>query len=324
MESQPEPDFEALLNRLKDSSVSLAKVGIQMLADLPREDATRLAQNWMEIDTKRRRAIAAAMVELAEENFELDFTSAFYVLTGDADPKVRIDAIEGLWESTTYETADLLVSLLRKDPEPEVRAAAATSLGRITYLIHMEKTDRITSQRVREALLAVYEDPTQPTMVKRRALEALAYICDDEITNMIAEAYRSDDEDFKASAIFAMGRNCDLKWADTIMAEMNSPEPAIRFEAARAAGELEDENAVPQLEEMISDPDKQVCTAAIIALGLIGGQRAKRALQKHRQSEDADIREAVEEALEEAMFLEEPLHFPMSKGEDDIDSMRYH
>jgi len=305
--------FNTFLAKLRDPGISLARVGLQRLSDLPLEEAQEFKRVWPTIDVNRRRKIASSLVELAEENFEFDFTATFYVVVTDTDPEVRREGIEGLWESMTYDTADLLIRVLETDPSPEVRAAAASSLGRFTYLAEMGKTDKKTAEKVRETLLSAYHSDSEPVQVKRRALEALGYLCDDDIVDVVAQAYQSEDPKMKASAVFAMGRNCHPRWLDIILSEMRSPNPEMRFEAARAAGELEDERAVPQLEDLISDPDEEVRRAAIASLGEIGGKRAKRALQVCLRSPDASIREAAEEALEEIDFFEEPLRFPLAR-----------
>lgn len=311
MKGKPTADFDSFLARLRDPAISLAKVGLERLSDLPLDEAQEFKRIWPQIDASRRKKITTSLIELSEENFELDFTAAFYVAIEDSDAEVRRQAVEGLWESMTYDTADLLVNVLKKDPAPEVRAAAASSLGRFTYLVELGKTDRTTAARVREALLAAYHNDTETVEVRRRAVEALGYLCDEEIADIVAEAYQYDDEKMRASAVFAMGRNCHPRWLDTILKEMDSPNPEMRFEAARAAGELEDQRAVPQLEKLVQDPDGEVRHAAIAALGEIGGRRAKRTLRACLQSPDASIREAAEEALEEINFFEEPLHLPI-------------
>lgn len=324
MSEETRTAFDTFLNRLEDPNLSLARVGLQRLSDLPLDEAREFKRVWGSIDVKRRRRIVAALAELAEENFEYDFTAAFYVAMADADAEVRRQAIEGLWESMTYDTADRLVDRLRQDPAPEVRAAAASSLGRFTYLMEMGKTDRVTARKVRDALLSAYRNEAETVLVRRRALEALGYLCDDEVTNTLAQAYQSHDETMRASAIFAMGRNCHPRWFNVIASEMQNPNPELRFEAARAAGELEDQRAVPLLEDLVSDPDTEVRLAAIASLGEIGGPQAKRVLQACARSSDATTQEAAEEALEEASFFEETLHFPVRHNERAYDSEHAH
>ena len=42
----------------------------------------------------------------------------------------------------------------------------------------------------------------------------------------------------RQSALFAMGRTADSRWAKVVLSELESHEPAMRFEAAQAAGEM--------------------------------------------------------------------------------------
>jgi HEAT repeat protein len=81
----------------------------------------------------------------------------------------------------------------------------------------------------------------------------------------------------------------------------------LRFEAVRACGELESEEAVPRLIELIRDEDTQIQLAAIEALGRIGGQQAKKTLQDCMEDEDEVITEAAQDALDELQFWEDPL-----------------
>jgi HEAT repeat protein len=95
---------------------------------------------------------------------------------------------------------------------------------------------------------------------------------------------------------------------------MESDDPQMRFEAARAAGEIEDKRAVPRLLRLLVDEDAEVKLAAIQSLGTIGGEQAIQALRFLTESEDPNVAEAAEEALAEAEFAESPLDF----GLDDI------
>jgi HEAT repeat protein len=79
----------------------------------------------------------------------------------------------------------------------------------------------------------------------------------------------------------------------------------MRFEAARACAELEADEAVPRLIELTRDEDAQVRLSAIEALGRIGGNEAKQALQECRDSADDAMSEAAEDALDEMKFWED-------------------
>ena len=71
--------------------------------------------------------------------------------------------------------------------------------------------------------------------------------------------------------------------------------PALRYEAANACAELEEENAVPHLIPIIDDDDLQVQLSAIRAIGAIGGPLAKKTLRRYLRSGDPVIEEAAQE-----------------------------
>jgi len=73
----------------------------------------------------------------------------------------------------------------------------------------------------------------------------------------------------------------------------------VRYEAAGACGEICDEEAVPQLIKLTQDQDPEVQQTAIIALGKIGGIKAKTHLLKCVKSPDDNVAEAAETALKQ-------------------------
>jgi HEAT repeat protein len=127
-----------------------------------------------------------------------------------------------------------------------------------------------------------------------------------QVEDMIRQAYQSDDLEFRASALCAMGRTCNSDWLSILLQELSSPYPQLRYEAARACAELESGEAVPRLIELISDGDAQVQLSAVEALGRIGGSEAKQALEECLDGADDAISEAAEEALDEMKFREDP------------------
>ena len=122
-----------------------------------------------------------------------------------------------------------------------------------------------------------------------------------DVQREIERAYASDEQLLRESALVAMGRSMLPRWLPTIGAALANASPALRYEAARAAGEMaEDAQAlVPRLAQLIDDDDSEVALAAIWALGQIGGEAARRSLQKARKSSDETRSQAVAEALEE-------------------------
>jgi len=177
----------------------------------------------------------------------------------------------------------------------------------------MGEVDKITpgqARRIEDTLIATVTGKDD-VAVRRRALEAVAYSGRPEVAALIHEAYGSSEEKLRVSAVFAMGRSADEQWAPRVMAELESVVPEIRFEAARAAGELELEDAVPALTQMADDSDRQVREAAIWSLSQVGGQDARKALKRLLRKAEPDEREFVLDALDNLNFTNEVHSFPL-------------
>jgi HEAT repeat protein len=106
-----------------------------------------------------------------------------------------------------------------------------------------------------------------------------------------------------------MGKTCDPEWLSTLLEATDDVDPAIRYEAASACGELGEEDAVPHLIALVQDEDLQVQLSSISALGLIGGYLAKQVLQRCVRSDDDLIQEAAKSALGSLEVEEDPLGF---------------
>jgi HEAT repeat protein len=61
--------------------------------------------------------------------------------------------------------------------------------------------------------------------------------------------------------------------------------------------------AIPELEGLADDADREVQEAALWALGQIGGDRARQILERYCRTRDEATRTAAEAALEELEFL---------------------
>ncbi len=110
----------------------------------------------------------------------------------------------------------------------------------------------------------------------------------------------------QVSAVFSMGRSGEEQWAPQVLAELESPEPELRYEAALAAGELELLEALPMLSLLAEhEEDRAVREAAIEALGAIGGPEAERVLLRLLDQQDESIQEIVNMALQRIEFAED-------------------
>ncbi len=247
--------------------------------------------------SERRRAIHA-LKDMGEEDVELNFADVLVSVLGDSDPEVRATAVDGLWEDDRPATLDRLIALSERDRELTVRAAAVAGIGRFAYRLALGDLSPRLGQRVRATLMAA-AGPDSPSPIRRRAVENLGYVNDEEAIELMLLAYRSREAVLRAGAIRAMGRTCDRRWVETVLTECGSGDPEIRFEAAQAAGEIEDARAVPLLIRLVGDEDREVRLAAIGALGAIGGAEARDELVRVRNGKESVLAEAADLALQD-------------------------
>lgn len=303
-------DLAQTLEHLLKDDVPLRPPALYSLSRLEPEEMERLAAVWLAIPLARRRALVKELGHIAETNFEVDFDSIFRWGLHDGDARVRACCVEGLWESEDLALMNDLLHVLQGDPAGEVRAAAALSLGRFLLLGELGKLPPERCQAAYELLRDTILAGDEALEVRRRALESVAYISDDEVTALIQDAYDNPEEKMRISAIFGMGRSADARWIDTVMGELFSVNPEMRYEAARACGELQARAALPRLAELIDDPDRDVQEAALWALGQTGGDAARRLLKRCLEEGDDVTRIAAEAALEELEFFSGQFDLP--------------
>jgi HEAT repeat protein len=295
--------INALLDRLRENTELPAQAALYYLSSLDAEDAARVREAWPDLPVELRRRLIARLVEMTEADFEVDFGAVFRLGLEDVDAEVRATAVEGLWEDEDVRLVPLLAAFVREDKAPTVREAAAKSLGRFILLGELEKIRPAPRTMAYEALLATIQDPEEHTEVRRRALESLAYTGNETVTELIREAHAAPEEKMCISAVFAMGRSADTRWGRQVRQKLSSPNPELRYESARACGELQLPEAVPELEELADDADPEVQEAALWALGQIGGDRARKILERYCRTRDEATRTAAKAALEELEFL---------------------
>jgi HEAT repeat protein len=301
-------EFAQRLSKIADAGCELKPSQLCFLADLNSEDRQQLKLVWPAISTGRRRKIICDLLEIGEDNVEFDFCAVFLNALDDTDETIRAKAIDGLWENESKVVLHRLFDLMRHDPSPLVRAAAAVSMSKFAYKAALGDLDDRWVDKIKIALLSILRSNDEPADVRRRALEAVSYFDDPAVHDLLAEAYKSSDQKMKASAIFGMGHTLDASWTDIVLSELDNPAPEIRYEAARASGELADQRSVPPLLKLLDDPDVEVRLAAIASLGQVGGRRAAEGLSKCLQTENDATREAAEDALAELQFNANPLN----------------
>jgi len=304
----PSP-VKKIINEISNSDKPLRNSKLADLSNLNPEELELFRRLWTAIEPKRRQQIVQRLVELAEENLELNFDSILKHCLKDQDDEVRSKAIEGLWENEEAALIDPLINLLEQDTSETVQAAAAIALGKFAILAEHKKLRSCYISKIQEALLKAINDTNRPVEVSRRALEAVAPISLPQVKTAIREAYKSPNSRLKISSIYAMGRSCDPTWLPVLLKELSSSDAEVRYEAAGACAELEEEEAVSSLIKLVSDLDSDVQMAAIQALGKIGNTQAKECLKQCLESNSEVVRQMAGEALNELDALEDPLSF---------------
>lgn len=297
-----------------------------LVSDLDAEGMAAFREVWARLSPAQRQKLVAALVEQAEDHPLYDFRAIFRWLLSDPDPFVRARAIHGLWEDESPSLIAPLLHMLEHDPDAMVREAAAIGLGKYVLAGELGDLPMREVTPIVDALVRVVQNPNEALDVRRRALESVAYVDEPHIRDLIEAAYYHEDSRMQASALFAMGRSGNTRWASFVLAELESPDPALRYEAALAAGDLELADAIRPLSRLVQEDDLEVQLAAIEALGRIGGPEAERVLLELLDHENDAIAEAAEDALAELQFMkgdETSVLFPLMEFDDLLDEDRF-
>ena len=296
------------LVELSDSAQPLKHSGLIQLSSLTADELRIIRDTWPRIPQKRRSHLLSVMTALADDNVDLDFTAIFKLALRDQDPEVRKQAIHSLWECEERSLLSAFLKLLECDPVEQVRAATAQALGHFAALAEHEKLLPHDRERIRRALMAVIHNPEESMLLRRRALEAVSPLNDEDVTALIESAYKHQDPKMRESALYAMGLTANPRWLPTLVKETHNGDPAIRYESASACGRIGEEVAVPHLLPLLHrDEEPQVRLSTIQALGTIGGGVAKKALDACLRSPDDAVKEAAGRALEALEADEDPL-----------------
>lgn len=256
---------------------------------------------WQELSAEYKRKIVTGLAEASEVNFDFNYDTLGYLALEDPDPGVRSSAIDLLWINQSLGLLSRLIDLAENDESAVVRARATSELGRFILLGEYGEIPESAAVRAQDVAINLLNDEVEDIQVRRRALEAISNSSLEFIPEAIEEAYESDEHLMRVSAVFAMGHSYDQRWNETVLREMRNDDPEIRYEAARAAGELEIEEAVTLLGQIAIVDEREIKEVAIWSLGEIGGSQAVRLLtalaEDAEEAEDEDLKEAIEDAI---------------------------
>lgn len=296
--------FDSALQALADPKELPSVAQLRALSGATAANMAGWAAVWPALPPQRRQWVAGQLAALAEDDVQVSFKPQFVFLLDDPDAQVRATAIDGLWEAQDLFLMDRFVHFLAHDAAAPVRARAAAALGTFLELGELERIDIRRTRQVLLALLDAANDEGEDLEVRRRATESAGFADSPQVRALITDAIASPERPLRAAALRAMGNSADERWAEEVLAGLEDPDPGLRFEAAHAAGELALAAAVPLLADLAGGDDREVQIEAIWALGEIGGDAGRRALERLAGdvAEDEDLAEAFEAALATAML----------------------
>lgn len=286
-----------------------------------KDDLQAFSTAWAGLDDDTRYRIASRLADLSGDP-ALSFEAAFELLLDDELARVRAIAISGLEDVMDGELARRILWLLQNDPDADVRAEAATALGSFLSVSDSDEGENELERSIEDALLETINSATEDVLVRQRAVEAYAFASDPYVDDVLQEAYDSDQDEIRASAIFAMGRRGDEDWLPLVHRELRNEAENIRMAAIYAASEIASSSSVPLLLQVIGeDPSDDVRIAAVYALADIETPEAGRILEDLLDSSDAAISSAADDALEmrqESEAFDDMLLYDYDLSDDEL------
>jgi HEAT repeat protein len=306
--NEPSISLDECLSQLATGTFAFGQLAA--FSDLSREKVRTVEEIWPTIDAVTRHRLIAEAIELADENVQYRFDRLCRLALHDEDAEIRRLAVTGLWEDETRSLLDEMIEIARDDDSIDVRAAAIALLGDALVRFGDDDSEPELVESIGELVLASAADDLEPAIVRRRAVEAVGALAQDDRTReTILGAYQHGDATLEAGALVAMGRSLESRWRSIVRAALPSEDPELRFEAARALGMIGTSDDVAELSELSLDEDTDVRHAAIAALGEIGGPGAIRVLRNlAQQAHDGDD-DVINDALDAAQLGSDPLRF---------------
>jgi len=271
--------FQKVLDTLLDESKDIPHRYLSEFSDIDPAALQSLQETWPRIGLKRKLLLLDQLNARANEDTLVSFDDLGRMLLTDNDPQVRIRALRLLIECEDHRLVPTYIDLLTKDIDTAVRAEAASTLGIFVQLGEFDDIPKDVHQYIEEILLEVLNGEDE-SRVRRRSLEALGFSSRDEVPVLIESSYNRQDPDWKASAIFAMGRSSDERWTEQVLRSIVSENQNVRLAAVQAAGELGLKAARPLLLELLEEEaDDVIAGAAIWSLSQIGGEDVRLYIQ---------------------------------------------
>jgi hypothetical protein len=227
------------------------------------------------------------------------------------DTKLIVDVLDEVGE-VEDEVAEELFRLVRTPGHDQLRVAAAIALGPTLEACELDLDEngqieltygegpllQETYDRLVEGLHDVFHDTSNSTEVRRRVLESSIRSPKPWHVDAVREAWQSDTEEWRVTAVFAMGYLHQHDFSDEIEHAFRSESDALRQEAVLAAGMRCHEALAPEIRALASSPktEKGLRYAAVQALGWFGAAEDVDLMLELQGSRDANLAALADEA----------------------------
>jgi HEAT repeat protein len=294
---------------------------IQYFSDIEPGELAVLMKAWPDIQPERKRTLLEQLELTAEEDTLVSFEDLGKALLDDPDPQVRLRAVRLLLESNDPKLVPIYIKMMQGDDSEGPRAEAARALAEFIMLGELEEIPEATRRAAETALLETARGQ-DTSRVRRRALESLGFSSRPEAIALVESSFNRQDPDWKASALFAMGRSSDERWEEPVVQMLLNDNPRIRLAAVQAAGELALVPARQILIDMLPEEEEDDIAGAVIwSLSQIGGEDSRAVIESLiDQAEEEDLMDFLQDALENLAFTEDLERFDLlSFMPEDID-----
>jgi HEAT repeat protein len=318
--SESKSSFQKVIHELTDGATDLSRGSLQQFSDLDPASLRLLQEAWPRIAPQRKWKLLEGLEALADEDTLVSFEDFARSLLTDPDAGVRTRAIRLLDECDDVKLIPPFVHILKDDPDAGTRAEAATALGKYVELGELEEIPEQTRDEMERALLEKANSEDQ-LAVRRNALEALGFSSRPEVLTLIESAFRRENPEWQASALFAMGRSYDERWEEPVLSSIIDVNSLVRLAAVEAAGELRLASARTVLFRVLEEEEEDdIATAAIWSLSQIGGEDARLYIENLLDlAEDEEDVKFLEEALDNIEFTDELNQFDLLSIDPDDD-----
>ncbi len=316
--------FQNVLDHLSESKKDIPQSHLKFYSDIDPTSLKLFLDMWPRVQPTRKLVLLDQLLSHLDSDTIVSYEEIGRALLNDPDGEVRAHAIRLLVESDDPKLAGKLVDILLHDSELSPRMEAVQLLGEFVLLGELDKVNESLQRKMEDALITVVRSEEDSTL-RKRALEALSFSSRTEIAALIESAFERVDPAWIASALRAMGRSHDERWNGNVISMLLDEDPIIKFAAVEAAGQLTIEESVPILLQIVDDEEEpeEVATACIWALSQIGGDDARTYLVALLdQTEDEELAEFLEDAIENLNFTEEMNKFDLltlDEEDDDVE-----